>query len=99
MHAMVDPTEPQGRWHVDKTINLAVIIGLIGIFMATGSSVGAGIWFASKMESRTATLEKRVELAEPLAGQVIRLQTTVDDIKESVTEIKRMIRLPPDQRR
>jgi hypothetical protein len=49
--------EPDG-WRLNRTYSISLIVGLL-------AQAAAGVWFASKMDSRVTTLELRyVELAE-----------------------------------
>jgi len=97
---MNHPTPPQNKWHVDKTINLAVVVGLLGIIGTGMVAIGSGIWFASGVTTRLSMVEDRQKIAEPLAGQIIELKTKVDAIDHNVTEIRAWLRpAQQDQRR
>lgn len=91
---MISPREgeSQGRWHFDRTVNLTVLFGFL-------TATASGIWFASAITLRVAELEHKAEMAAPQVERIIRLESKTDSIKETVTEIKNLLRVPQDQRR
>lgn len=89
----------QDKWHFDRTINISVMIG----FLATA---GSGIWFAAIQTARTDQLEKdraadraRIDTIEhdrALQGdRLIRLETKVDNVDKTLSEVKGLLTPPP----
>jgi hypothetical protein len=96
---MVPPTEPQNKWHVDRSLNLAVLLAL-GSLLATGAgALGAGIWFASSQSTRLTTVEESVRVNSGNSERIIRVETQIGAIHEDVKDIKQLLRAPQDQRR
>lgn len=88
-------------WHLDRTINISVMIGFL-------FTAGSGIWFAAIQTARTDQLERdrsadrvRIENIEHdralQSDRIIRLETKVDSIKDSLSEIKGILTPPPIQ--
>lgn len=83
------------NWHVDRTVNLAVIVALAGIMFTGMGAVGTGVWFASSASTRIDQLEHRADAAAPQAERIIRLEAKLDSIQTSLQEIKGYVRPPP----
>ena len=77
--------EAQDRqWHLDKKVPLALIMTIIGQTVVTA-------WGASNLWTRVGELERQVQIAAPQFERVIRLETKVDGITGSLSEIKALI--------
>jgi hypothetical protein len=74
-------------WHLDRRVPIALILT---IAMQTGGV----IWWASATSTRLDALEKKVEAAAPQAERIIRLETKMEAILDSVSEIKAILRQP-----
>lgn len=84
--------QPQAEWHFDKTVNITVAAGFLG-------AIASGIWFAAAITTRVTIVEHQVEGLPTQVERIIRLETKMDSIAGSLTEIKALIRTPADQRR
>jgi hypothetical protein len=77
--------EAQDRqWHLDKKVPLALIMTIIGQTVVAA-------WGASNLWTRVGELERQVQIAAPQFERVIRLETKVDGITGSLSEIKALI--------
>ncbi|HLK80262.1 MAG TPA: hypothetical protein VKT99_02030 [Xanthobacteraceae bacterium] len=78
-------SEAQDRqWHVDKKVPLALIMTIIGQTVVAA-------WGASNLWTRVGELERQMQLAAPQFERIIRLETKVDGITGSLSEIKALI--------
>lgn len=76
------------KWHFDKRIPIALIVSLfIGLLGQTMFFVS---WKAT-IESRVEHLEADNIARAPQAERIIRVETKLDGIKETVTEIKNLV--------
>lgn len=97
---MIDNDDDDGRpadakWHLDKKIPIALIVSLfLGLMAQTTFFVS---WKAT-IESRVEHLEADSLARAPQAERIIRLETKLDGIKEGVTEIKNLLRVPQERR-
>jgi hypothetical protein len=69
------------KWHLDKKVPLALIVTI-------ALQTVAAIWWASAVNQRVADLERNQSAAVPRLESVIRLETKVDALQSSMTEIK-----------
>jgi hypothetical protein len=72
------------QWHLDKKVPLALIMTIIGQTVVAA-------WGASNLWTRVGELERQVQIAAPQFERVIRLETKVDGITGSLSEIKALI--------
>jgi hypothetical protein len=79
---MASPEDRQ--WHLDKKVPLALIITIIGQTIVAA-------WGASNLWTRVGELERQTQLAAPQFERIIRLETKVDGITGSLSEIKTLI--------
>lgn len=79
----------QERWHFDRTVNVAVVIGFLGM-------IGSGAWFAASVTGRVDNLEKAQLAAAPLSERIIRLETKLDSVVDRIAEIKGLISAPKE---
>ena len=78
-------SEAQDRqWHLDKKVPLALIITIIGQTVVAA-------WGASNLWTRVGELERQMQIAAPQFERIIRLETKVDGITGSLSEIKALI--------
>lgn len=77
--------QPDDTWHLDKRVPIALIGALILQTFAFG-------WWASAITSRVELLERQVVGMTPQAGQIIRLEENMRLIRESLSEIKILLR-------
>ena len=77
--------EESKRWHLDKTVPLAVIIAM---FVQTAGFV----FWAGALSERVSNLEKQQTSTAPQADRLTRVEVKIENIQEGITEIKRLIR-------
>ncbi len=79
------------QWHLDKKVPLALIVTIIGQTVVAA-------WGASNLWTRVGELERQMQLAAPQFERIIRLETKVDGITGSLSEIKALINRRIEQR-
>ena len=79
------------QWHLDKKVPLALIITIVGQTIVAA-------WGASNLWTRVGELERQMQIAAPQFERVIRLETKVDGITGSLSEIKALINRRIDQK-
>jgi hypothetical protein len=86
MSASESHANPLESWHLDKRVNVAMIAMLAAHIMA-------GVWFASKMDSRLSAVEARTTLIESqrVGESLAALKTSQDDIARAVRRIENII--------
>jgi hypothetical protein len=72
------------QWHLDKRVPLALILTIIGQTVVAA-------WGASNLWTRVGELERQMQIAAPQFERIIRLETKVDGITGSLSEIKALI--------
>lgn len=81
---------PPSRWHIDRTVNIAVVLGFVG-------TIATGTWYAASASARIEQLEKAVATSAPLVERVIRLEDKMDGLRGAIDDVKAMLR--PDRPR
>lgn len=76
-------------WRIDKHIPLAP---LIGGFMAILAQTVTIVWWGASINYRVDALEKQYVVLAPLAGTLIEVKTTLDNLKDDVKDIKATLR-------
>jgi hypothetical protein len=79
------------QWHLDKKVPLALIMTIIGQTVVAA-------WGASNLWTRVGELERQMQIAAPQFERIIRLETKVDGITGSLSEIKALINRRIEQR-
>lgn len=79
--------EADSAWHLDKRIPIALIFA---IAMQTSGI----IWWGATTSERLNALERKVEFAAPQGDRLTRVEVNIEAIKDSLTEIKAVIRKP-----
>jgi len=94
-----DESSPPSRtpWHLDRKITVAMICAVIGLTMSTLIHAGSVIWWASSMNTRVEKLEIHVLDTKAQGEQIATLQANFSWIRDSLTEIKALLRIH-DQR-
>jgi len=72
------------QWHLDKKVPLALIMTIIGQTVVAA-------WGASNLWTRVGELERQMQIAAPQFERIIRLETKVDGISGSLSEIKALM--------
>jgi hypothetical protein len=76
-----------GQWHLDKKVPLALILAIL-------LQTAAAVWWASSIGERVNQLERQSAMTAPQAERIVRLETKVDAIFSSLTELKQLIQRP-----
>jgi len=79
------------QWYLDKKVPLALIITIVGQTIVAA-------WGASNLWTRVGELERQMQIAAPQSERIIRLETKVDGITGSLSEIKALINRRTDQK-
>jgi len=79
------------QWHLDKKVPLALIMTIVGQTIVAA-------WGASNLWTRVGELERQMQIAAPQFERVIRVETKVDAITGSLSEIKALINRRSEQR-
>jgi hypothetical protein len=72
------------QWHLDKKVPLALIMTIVGQTVVAA-------WGASNLWTRVGELERQMQIAAPQFERIIRVETKVDAITGSLSEIKALI--------
>lgn len=83
-----DDMQADRQWRVDKHIPLALILTIL--FQTAGAT-----WWASGLSARVDFLEKQATLSAPMSDRITRLETKIEAINESLSEIKALLRQRP----
>lgn len=90
------PEEPS-KWHVDRTIPLALIIALL-------TQTAGAVWWARGIDARIEALEKgdagrtaQATQLNDIAIEIAALKERTDSVKEDVAEIKSSVELLTNQ--
>lgn len=84
------------HWAIDRKVPVALIVTMLVAFL--GQWGAAAYWVAST-NTRLEVVEHQSLLIGPQAERIIRLETKVDAITQSLQEIKGLIRAPANERR
>lgn len=83
-------------WKVDRHVPVALIISLALFFIA---QTAAGSWWASSISSRVESLEQArtatAVTAGPQSERLVRVETNIQNLIDSVKEIKDILRARP----
>jgi hypothetical protein len=79
-------------WHLDRKVPIALIVAL-------AAQTGAVSWWAATLSVRVDLLERQVTTIGPQAERIIRLESKVDGISGTLSEIKTLIDRRPELRR
>jgi len=80
--------DEDGQWHLDKRVPLA----LIGTLAMQTIVV---VWWAANASARLDALEKKVESAAPQVERLVRVETKVDGLLDSLKEVKSLLQKVP----
>jgi Na+/pantothenate symporter len=78
--------DPMESWHLDKRVNVSLIVVL-------AAQIAAGIWFASKMDSRLSAVEARTTMIEStrVGESLAELKTSQKNVEQAVRRIEAII--------
>lgn len=71
-------------WRLDRKVPLALILTIVGQTVVAA-------WGASNLWTRVGELERQMQVAAPQFERIIRVETKVDGITGSLSEIKALI--------
>lgn len=75
------------NWHIDRKVPVAVVLALM-------VQTGGFIWWGAKADARLDAVERKIELSSPQGDRLTRVEVNIETIKDSLTEIKAVIRKP-----
>src|SRR5580765_4125817 len=78
---------PTNKWHVERGIPLALILGMV-------LQLGVFVWKVGEVSEKVATLEKRIEATGPWSERLVRLETQFESVKDGIKEIKLLVSRP-----
>ncbi len=76
--------EDDNNWHLDKRVPIALIVTLIGNIVVTS-------WWAATASEKLASLERRVDMSAPLADRMTRVETKIENVQDTLSEVKTML--------
>jgi hypothetical protein len=74
-------------WHLDKRVNLSIIFAIL-------MQTALALWWASAINTRVDVLERAANTAVGQDSRIVRLETKMDSIFQSLSEIKSLLRMP-----
>ena len=77
--------EDNSAWHLDKRVPIAIIGAIIV------QTIGIGFWIGST-STRIDVIERSMVTLAPQSERIVRLETKLDMMKDSLTEIKNLLR-------
>lgn len=75
------------HWHLDKRVPVALIVAMC-------IQTAGIVWWGATTTERLSNLERRVEATSPQADRLTRVEVKLDNIADSIAEIKQSIRQP-----
>lgn len=75
------------HWHLDRKVPIALILTILG-------QTGAALWWAAGVNAKVDQLEKQAMSAAPQTERIVRLETKMDAIFTSLSEIKQIMQRP-----
>lgn len=83
-------TEPRNEpWRVERKVPVAIIITLA---LQLVVQLVAAAWWASNTSARLTAVETQITAAAPQAVSIAKLETKVDGVVASISEIKDILR-------
>ena len=76
------------HWHLDRRVPLALIVTIV---MQTAGLV----WWASSISERVNSLERTREATAPQSDRLTRVEVNLENVKQGVERIERLIRKEP----
>jgi hypothetical protein len=77
--------QDQDHWHLDRRVPIALII-------AIAVQTGGFIWWASDLNARVTHVERQIQMSAPQAERIIRVETKLEGIADSLNDLKALIR-------
>lgn len=72
------------KWHLDKKVPIALMLTIFSQTILIA-------WWAATTSTRLDQLERKVELAQPQAERIIRLEEKLGVVQQGIQEIKALI--------
>jgi hypothetical protein len=88
---MAEVHEYERQWHLDKKVPIALILALAVQTVAI-------VWWAAALSVRVDSLERAALAVAPQAERIVRVETKMDMLTATLTEIKAMLRNPRELR-
>jgi Tfp pilus assembly protein PilO len=93
---MIDHEEEDGKniptWHLSRRVTLSVIVALAMMAGSLLSFAGTTIWWARGVDSDMESVRQHIAETKGQPTQIARLQEQYISIKESLVEIKSLLR-------
>ena len=87
---MDDHMRQDREWHLDKKVPLALIVTLM-------VQSGTFIWWAAKADNRLDVLERSSAISAPQIERIVKLETKMDTIVDSLNDMKVILRIRTPQ--
>ncbi len=78
------PERPETQWHLDRRVPITLIAAIV-------FQTGGWLWWASAINTRVNQLETASVASAGQNSRIVRLETKMDSIFESLTEIKAIL--------
>lgn len=76
------------QWHLDKKVPISLIMAIV---MQTGGFA----WWGAAQSEKVAVLKERLDAIAPQADRLTRVEVNIETIKDSLADIKSLIRRSP----
>lgn len=80
--------ESDTKWHLDRKVPVSIIITIL-------IQTGGVMWWAASANERLNSLEQKMVMLAPQGDRLTRVEVNIETIKDSLTEIKAILRKPP----
>lgn len=80
--------DDDAHWHLDKRVPIALIFSIL-------VQSGVILWWASGINERVNTLERRADLSAPQADRLTRVEVKIEGVQSTLDRIERSIRREP----
>jgi hypothetical protein len=80
--------KPQTHWTLDKRFPIAVVV-------AIAAQTGGIVYWAGNINSRVTALEENRMMTAPQSDRLTRVEVKLENVKEGIEEIKKLIRREP----
>jgi Tfp pilus assembly protein PilO len=84
------PEKDENSWHLDKRVPVSLIMAIV---MQTAGFV----WWGATTSEKVSVLKERLDAIAPQADRLTRVEVNLESIKDSLTEIKQVLRARPNQ--
>lgn len=81
---MVNRTDDDGAWHLDKKVPLALIFAIL-------VQTAMGFWWASGLTERVVVLERGAVNSAPQGDRLTRVEVKVDGVQRTLDKIEALV--------